>query len=305
MPSRTQELTTLRFEGPRFDGAWLPLDVLPELLAYKDLLVETAKELWRREHPSRERLPANFDAVTIKFREIRPGSAAIPLVRELPDMRAPQLPLEEDEFDRAATVLEESIDAGGLEGPLPDLLPRNVIPLFEKFGRTLREGEAICARARGRRSETRYTEAVRQRIVSSLARVYEDVIDIVGEVRMADIDGHNFSLRLADDSKVVGKFSPEQEAAVTEALSEHESRRLWVKGWAEFSRDDGSIRRILRVDEVKTLAVGETEYDPLETPIWEIAEEIAAKVPADAWAKVPADLAKNLKHYLYGAPKRE
>ena len=169
MPARTEELTTLRFEGPRFDEAWFPLDVLPELLAYKDLLVETAKELWRREHPSRERLPANFDAVTIKFREIKPGSAVIPLVRELPDLLAPRLPFEEDEFDRAATVLEESIHAAGLEGPLPDLLPRSVIPFFDRFGRTLREGESICARARGRRSEARYTEAVRHRIVSSIA----------------------------------------------------------------------------------------------------------------------------------------
>lgn len=305
MSSRTQELTTLRFEGPRFDEAWLPLDVLPELLAYRDLLVETAKELWRRQHPSRERLPANFDAVTIKFREIRPGSAIVPLVRELPEPRLPQLPLEDDEFDRAAAVLEESIEAAGADGRLPDLLPRSVVPLFDKFGRTLREGEAICARASRRAREVRYTEAIRQRIISSLARVYEDMIDIVGEVRMADIDGRNFTLKIGDGSKIPGKFTAEQETAITEALSEHEARRLRVKGEAEFSRDDGSVRRLLRIDEIKTLGVGEAEYDPHEKPVWTVAEEVAAKVPADAWAKVPTDLAKNLKHYLYGASKRK
>lgn len=31
--------------------------------------------------------------------------------------------------------------------------------------------------------------------------------------------------------------------------------------------------------------------------------EIAAKVPAEEWAKLPKDLAENLDHYLYGAPK--
>ena len=40
-------------------------------------------------------------------------------------------------------------------------------------------------------------------------------------------------------------------------------------------------------------------------PIWEIAAEVAASVPAEEWAKVPADLSKNLDHYLYGAPKDE
>ncbi len=40
-------------------------------------------------------------------------------------------------------------------------------------------------------------------------------------------------------------------------------------------------------------------------PIWEIIEEVGAEVPASEWAKVPEDLAKNLDHYLYGAPKHE
>jgi hypothetical protein len=40
-------------------------------------------------------------------------------------------------------------------------------------------------------------------------------------------------------------------------------------------------------------------------PIWEVAMELGAAVPDSDWAKVPRDLAKNLDHYLYGAPKLE
>jgi hypothetical protein len=40
-------------------------------------------------------------------------------------------------------------------------------------------------------------------------------------------------------------------------------------------------------------------------PIWEIALEIGSSIPDSEWAKVPADLSKNLDHYLYGAPKSE
>jgi len=47
------------------------------------------------------------------------------------------------------------------------------------------------------------------------------------------------------------------------------------------------------------------KYDPTAKPIWEIAEEIAATVPDSEWEKVPRDLAKNLHHYLHGAPKED
>jgi hypothetical protein len=34
-------------------------------------------------------------------------------------------------------------------------------------------------------------------------------------------------------------------------------------------------------------------------------EELAAKVPPEAWENLPKDGAANLDHYLYGAPKRK
>jgi len=40
-------------------------------------------------------------------------------------------------------------------------------------------------------------------------------------------------------------------------------------------------------------------------PIWELAEEINAGLPADTWDNVPTDGSINLDHYLYGAPKQQ
>jgi predicted nucleic acid-binding protein/Arc/MetJ-type ribon-helix-helix transcriptional regulator len=40
-------------------------------------------------------------------------------------------------------------------------------------------------------------------------------------------------------------------------------------------------------------------------PIWEIAEAVMKEIPADAWDGVPTDLARNHKHYLYGAPRED
>lgn len=36
---------------------------------------------------------------------------------------------------------------------------------------------------------------------------------------------------------------------------------------------------------------------------WEIAMQIGSSVPESEWAKVPPDLAANIDHYLYGAPR--
>ncbi|HXM46955.1 MAG TPA: hypothetical protein VN956_03730 [Pyrinomonadaceae bacterium] len=39
--------------------------------------------------------------------------------------------------------------------------------------------------------------------------------------------------------------------------------------------------------------------------IWEIVEEVNARLPADTWENVPTDGSINLDHYLYGAPKQQ
>ena len=104
--------------------------------------------------------------------------------------------------------------------------------------------------------------------------------------------------------KLSGRFSTEQEALVTEALRDHESRRLRVKGTAEFL-PDGKVKAIVAVSQLTIHPAGEIPFDPNARPIWEIVEEIGKSVPPEEWAKVPTDLAKNLDHYLYGAAKEE
>jgi hypothetical protein len=81
MPKKLYNLVTHTFRGSRFDDHGIDVDVLTEIIAYKTILVETAKELWRRNHFDRQRLPKNFeDSLSLRFYEIIPGSAAIPLM---------------------------------------------------------------------------------------------------------------------------------------------------------------------------------------------------------------------------------
>ena len=58
-----QKFKELHFTGGRFEEAegFLDFDVLHELEVYKRILVETAKEVWRAQHPDRRNLPSGFE----------------------------------------------------------------------------------------------------------------------------------------------------------------------------------------------------------------------------------------------------
>lgn len=301
MDDKTRDLTTLRFDGPRFDDHGLDLDVLPELMAYKALLVETAKSLWRAQHPDRERLPKGFEAsLSIKFYGLTEGSTGVPLKRVIPEDRG-NLSLLEDELDQAADLLESTIERAGAGQSLPAELPKNVIPLFDDFGRTLQASEAIGIRSVRRSAEVRYTQEVKARLIRVAEGDYEDSVDIVGEIRAADVDGFSFALREGDGNKVRGVFAPEQEVLFTEALRDHAERRLRVIGVGEFSGSTGQLRSIRKVTDLRPAAVEGHKYDTSVRPIWETLSDISSQVPNEEWDKLPRDGARNFRRYLYGS----
>ena len=41
------------------------------------------------------------------------------------------------------------------------------------------------------------------------------------------------------------------------------------------------------------------------TPIWEVAQELAATVPDRVWKRVPRDLSKRVDYYTYVRPNRK
>jgi hypothetical protein len=300
-----KQVTLLRFQGPRFEDHGLDVDVLPELMAYKRLLQETAKEIWRREHPERMRLPKMFEAdITLKFFRLEPGSTAVPLmrVRDLSSDHFPMATFFDDEVDQAATLLENTIRAAGVGQDAPSKLPRRVIPLFDELGRTLREDEFLLVSAGTREEAARFDAGIRERILSWASSSYTDLVELTGEVRATDLDGLRFTLRLDDGRKIEGRFKPEHETVVLEALGEHFSRRMHVKGVGEFAPEDGTLKQIVEVQRIDL--TGPDMTSDTGSPIWQRLASIGAAVPADAWNDVPNDLAANVDQYLYGRKDR-
>ena len=300
-------LKELRFTGGRFEQnkGWLDFAVLSELQVYRNLLVETAKEEWKRHNPGRERLPKGFEEnIRLGFHEIRESSCAVPVERivevedDAIDMYVP------DELDEAAQIIDVTLIAARDDAPFPDRLPARIIPMFEEWGKTLAPDEGIVLDGHNGNGP-RFDAAIRERILNAKRDRYEDMVDLIGEVRAAELkarEGGCFTILLENGDSVTGVFTDDQEASVTEALHEHRQVRLRIVGLGEFEVS-GQLRRILRVDQLEERPAGEMPFDPDAPPIWETIAEIGRSIPEEEWNKVPIDLATNLDHYLYGEPK--
>ena len=135
----------LKYVGARFEGTRLPLDVLSDLPAFRDLLVSYAADQWRKDHADRERLPRNFEkGISFDLVDIEDGSA-MPRIEWNRGEDQAQLPDIPDETDILVTtsydkVLELFDHANG--STALDLTPDSIRAL-KKFGGSLLPDEKI------------------------------------------------------------------------------------------------------------------------------------------------------------------
>src|SRR4029077_3868085 len=280
---RHYTLAKQTFHGARFEDNGLDLDVLPEILTFKSLIAEVAKDLWRRKNPERERLTVNFeDRFRVKIFSIHGGSATVPLERiysAADDALIVEPP--DDEFDEAVDLIADSITAVQNEQRLPSGLSRRVIPMFVQFTACLLPDEAISfisGRSSKNATFTRDTKFLFERRITA---DFQDEITVRGELRAANLDSRTFILRLDNESKVIGKFSEDQESLITEALRDHKSSHLEIKGVAVFGGTTGELLRIEKVNEFSVLSLASVSSTAARRPIWDIAEEVGASIPEE------------------------
>lgn len=301
MKEKRRPLVTHKFVGPRFANHGIDIDVLPDLVAFKALVVETAKELWRRSHRDRQRLPKGFiDSLRISFYGVEPESAALPLVCECEPTVKGVAGSAPNELDQAVVTVVDAILAVNAQMPLPESLPRTVIPLFSNYGKTLRENETIELILPNRETVARYNLETRRAMLERGSVSYEDDVSAVAEIRAADLDTSSFVLRLDDGTKVQARFSTKLEAIVLDGLREHFSRRVKVVGRGEFDPTTRELKRLLSIRDLSLYDQAEPILEPSEIPVWDSAAKIAATVPEAEWENEPRDVSKRIDHYLYG-----
>ncbi len=291
------------FKGGRFEDHGLDVDVVGELVRYKDLLAEVAKELWRRAHPERKNLPPNFEAsLRLRFFSIQPGSTVVPLERVVCVEDESLFGQEPDELDLAVELVSDVVTAAERNDRLPDAFPKPLLAKFDEYGKSLRGDEWIELGAKDK-PVAKYDATSRGRLMERAASAYEDEIDVVGAVNMARVNRPRMGIELPDGKEVEAQFEQADKKSILAALEDHESAKIRVRGRGRFS-PEGQLQKILRVDQVTLLPTGEIPHDPAAKPIWEEFEEITKTMSPELVERLPVDGAEQHDHYTYGSPKR-
>lgn len=196
------EFVKPRLVGARFDEHTIPLDVVRDLAVYEELVMELAKHLYKSEHPERQRVRKGFGAdFQLHLERVDEGSAR-PL---LSLVAAGTLALgagDQPYFERARDLLAECIAAP--DDQLPDDFPKELLSYFNRFGRSLKEGESLeLPRIAQATSSAILTPEKRKKLVLAAEQFYEKDIVLNGTIEEADFKAMTFRLRLLDGNHAI------------------------------------------------------------------------------------------------------
>lgn len=293
-----QPLIVHTFKGQRFDDHGLDLDVLPEFAVYNKIVMETAKELWRRNNPDKLRMRKNIeDEYRLKIYNIQAGSVSVPIHREIPSGCLFALP---GELEVAVDLIQSAIESVAAHLRLPDGFPKSVIPLFCNYGKTLKADEYIEHRIPRTGKVAAFTQDVRAEFEKRQSDAYVDEFDIVGSVIMARVNKPKISVLLDDGSEVEAPFDDSDKNLVLLALDKYEQQKIRLVGKAQYS-SEGVLQKILQITEMQLYGEPCISAPPSASavPVWERCLKVAEKIPPEAQALLPSDAASNLDKYLF------
>ena len=94
-------------------------------------------------------------------------------------------------------LVAEAVRAADADQPLPDQLPKHVIPLFEGYGKTLKEDESFEQKPEGGQVAASYTRKSRERLLQFLFFITSFSLFISGFALFAPIQRRAGSLGVA------------------------------------------------------------------------------------------------------------
>ena len=131
--------------------------------------------------------------------------------------------------------------------------------------------------------------------MAQIAQLPSIRVDLTGELRRADLDLGNFSVRLADGRQVTGLIQGKWEPLILEALQHHDSRQLRIVGFC--TNDNAQEIDLTGIESMEVAGFPEDAKRFAGKSFGEIVAELTADVPDPEWDKIPVDLAENHKRY--------
>ncbi|HEX5747164.1 MAG TPA: hypothetical protein VFZ09_13050 [Archangium sp.] len=147
-PSDLKVFAAPVFRGGRFDDHAIPVDVLPQFLAYKNLVRDLAMALFRKRN-NRIRVPAHFeDAFQLKLQNVEKDCAVPVFARAEAQFAGVTIdPLDAgqagDYYDEARDIISDTIHALATQQALPDDFPEEFLEDLLALGKYLQDDESL------------------------------------------------------------------------------------------------------------------------------------------------------------------
>lgn len=262
-----QEFLKPRLDGARFSEHSIPLELLKDFAALEEMLIEVAKWKFRQAHPDSKRIQRNFSkGLELHLAGVEEGSAIPAIVL----MFAGLFPAENAVyFEQARTEIVEAISSAE-QGVAPQL-PPYLLSYFDRFGRGLREGEAMEFSQNG--GTVRLNPEVRKSLIrSAQVDVWTEEVALRGKISEADQARRSFELELRDGTKLKAVLNDQHLGVVLDAFRDYrQGAYVLIQGVARKDRQD-HLKEFETVEHVSPL-------DPLDVTLR--LEELAAL--KDGW----------------------
>ena len=257
-----------RLTGPRFDEGQIPLEMLGELSAVRELVIEVAKWKYLEANPTRRRSPKGFaTGISLSLAGVEKGSATAVIDAEFHPPQAldvPQLPgmpgMFDQYYEEARDAIIDAIAAADTDSLTAEHLPERCLEYFDRIGRGLREDESIEFTSPTRMTPARLTKESRRRLLfaSRIEEVTEEV-RLRGTIPEADQDRMSFELVLPEGRKIKAAMRDQDQDDVLEVFSGYkDDRKALIQGMGKFDRQ-GNLVRLETIEELVAL-------DPLDVP---------------------------------------
>ena len=258
-------------KGERFQGGGIPLDVLADISALGEMVIEVAKLCYLEQHPDRKRSPKRFTAsFSLNLAGVEKASA-IPVI-DLETVSAeradsPQFPGMPGEYESYVVAARDriigAIDAAAKDELSLDLLPAKYLGLFDRVGRRLHEGESIeffGAGLNGNAGAQLTRESRRRLVLAAHFNGVTEEVTVRGTIPETDQGRLSFELQLPSGRRIDVDIYPQQHVeAVLEVFNDYQQGgKVLIRGLGRLNKNF-RLERIESIDEIVPL-------DPLDVP---------------------------------------
>lgn len=238
------------------------MDVLADLSALEELIVEVAKWKFREEYKGRKRVPRRFaDGVALVLTGVGEGSAK-PVIQLMLAANTLLPPAAVPYFHEARAAITEAVAAADRSQQVTVTLPSEYLGYFNRIGRRLKPGEAIEFPTGDAAAPARLTPESRRRLVLASSKESEvtEAVALPGSVTELDLTLSTFHFQLLDGSRVKGPAESVHLDALMDALeASRKNLKVLIVGSGRVNRSN-KLQRIESVEHVIPL-------DPLDLSV--------------------------------------